>query len=159
MRPRGKVFYLLLAATVAVWSVVGIRLYSAWNEEEILPPGETALEGIGSSASLAVPFEYKSDVRDPFGGLAQPPHLGRASRGRLDTMSRKRKELWSPPPYRLTGLIRQKGRKTAVLQGPQGDVIFLHEKDTLSGGLAILRIGTGEVEYRFQRRKGLLTLP
>ena len=52
----------------------------------------------------------------------------------------------------MTGIIGEKGRRLAVIEGPGGQVAFLGERDTLCG-MKILKIKGNHVVYSYKSQK------
>lgn len=137
----------LLLLVVGIWSMVALRIYGTVASGD----GEAASSGPPDrkAHSMHPAFVYKADVRDPF-------FFGATTRAHDSTRhgsSVAPKPVWLPPPLKLTGILQNKARiKTAVLENATGSVVFLSEGDTLSG-TKILKIGTSEVSYLFQKQK------
>lgn len=146
MRNNKWVTRALGATVVIVWTLVAYRIAAPVADEEgaMGNPEQTLLTHDGPGRK---PYEYMSDVRDPFS-------FGKAKlqvRMRPDSM-RVFKAEPPPAPFRLTGIMTRTKRNTAVLEGSGGSVHFLAEGDTLSG-IRILRIKAQEVTYLFRKKQ------
>lgn len=137
----------LLLLVVAIWGMVALRVYGTVVSGEA---DEAKSESSDARAVTRRPaFVYKPDVRDPF-YFAPAVHRGDSTHSRTLPLP---KPVWTPPPLKLTGILQNRTRKkTAILENTTGDVFFLSEGDTLSGA-KILKIGTSEVSYLFQKQK------
>jgi hypothetical protein len=141
----------LLFLVLAIWGMVAFRIYgtvAAGNE----PPG--GAQPPSSHTDMKASFVYKADVRDPFYfPLSATRHSDSTNSSVL-----ARKQVWMPPPLKLTGILQNKAKKkTAILENSAGGVFFLSEGDTLSGA-RILKIGSNEVSYLFLKQKSQWTL-
>jgi hypothetical protein len=136
----------LVLLVVAIWGMVALRVYGtvALGESDERKP-ETS--GAGTHKKRPA-FLYKADVRDPFYFPASTPRGDSFHASRMIP-----KPVWKPPPLKLTGILQNKARKkTVILENTAGTVFFLSEGDTLSG-TKILKIGSNEVSYLFQKQK------
>src|SRR5512140_927345 len=136
----------LLLSVVAIWGMVALRVYGTVTSGE---SEETKSEARGALHHNKRPaFIYKADVRDPFYFPPSAPH-----RDSIHALSLTPKPVWMPPPLKLTGILQNKARKkTVIVENTAGTIFFLSEGDTLSGA-KILKIGTSEVSYLFQKQK------
>jgi hypothetical protein len=114
------------------------------SAEEVVIPTITVRSEFHSRDTVRS-YVYENDFRDPFHFIA--PH-------RSDSLKKAiaKKPPWSPPPFKLTGILTAGKKHTAMIEGSNGAVFFLHEKDTLSG-LKILRIDGQAVTYFYQKKK------
>lgn len=141
-----KVMWSLVVLVVLIWGTIAYQLYAAMS---VTDDGVSVLT---SPTVLKPPdqmtrYVYLSDVRDPF-KYAIP--------AKRDT-SRKaahgvKAPAWIPPPMKLTGVMAAGKRKTAILEGNDGLVFFLHEGDTLRG-VKLLRISNQAVSYVYRKKK------
>jgi hypothetical protein len=141
----------LLLLVVAVWGMVALRVYGTMASGD---SDEKKSDAPGAGTRIKRPaFIYKADVRDPF--YFPSAVLRRDSVHRPTAVP---KPVWMPPPLRLTGILHSKARKkTAIIENTTGGVFFLSEGDTLTGA-KVLKIGTHEVSYLFQKHKSQWTL-
>ena len=146
MRHSKKLTRLLLVLLLAIWGTVLYRIYASMIGQDApivsahLPSNFDALQH--SSA-----YVYVNDVRDPFRYVV--------SAKRDSTMKHaaiKPQVVWTPPPYKLSGILLANKKKTVMLEGPNGAAFFLHEGDTLSG-VKILKIKEKVVSYFYQKKK------
>lgn len=147
MKTNKKITYLLAAFLVIIWGAIAYQIISALyqNDDEDTNIASTLSDTKDYKKSGYV---YVDDVRDPF-------KFGYTIK--KDTVHKNKKLnvalVWVPPPFRLTGILIDKQKKTVILEGNDGSVYFLQECDTL-GGVKILGITEKEVKYYWQRQKG-----
>lgn len=144
MRTNKWVTRALGAAVAIIWTIVVYQIVSPIEDESVASVSDTLSVANGASRT---PYEFKSDVRDPFFfGKPKPRRFVH-----LDAM-RVVKPALPPAPFRLTGIMTRTKRNTAVLEGTGGSVYFLAEGDTLSG-IRILRIKAQDVTYLFRKKQ------
>lgn len=143
-----RLFWILLPILLSVWGMIVYRFSAGMEETEMVDPSgfgrEVDRASTKGSQNEAAPFVYTPGGRDPF--LYQPP---------------KPKPIphpiavveppWEPPPFRLTGILGVKKRKTAVIEDPSGATYLLQKGDTLAG-VTILAIAEAKVEYRYKKK-------
>jgi hypothetical protein len=123
---------------------VAYRIVSPIEDEGVAAVSEILSVANGTNRT---PYEYRSDVRDPFFfGKLKPRRFVH-----LDAMRVVKPEL-PPAPFRLTGIMTRTKRNTAVLEGSGGSVYFLAEGDTISG-IRILKVKAQEVTYLFRKKQ------
>jgi len=130
---------LLGTLLLCVWGAVGYQVYTA-----ALAPEPDHGEVISvTSQPRSEPYVYKADVNDPFQLIV--PKVVKPVKPPTDTV-------WTPPPVKITGILKGHGGMTAILESAGGDVSFLGEGDT-SGGVKILKIREGVVVYSYRKAK------
>ena len=141
-----KVTWALTVLVIAIWGAIAYQVYAsmAGADEE----AQVRLSVPGSeTGEQANDYVYLADVRDPFRFVVA---------ARKDTAKKTaaaaQKPVWTPPPMKLTGILRTGKRKTVMLEGNDGSVFFLHEGDTLKG-IKLLKIGDLAVSYLYQKKK------
>jgi hypothetical protein len=133
----------LTIAIVLVWSGIAYQILSAVfnkNDDELF---DTA--SIQSKQNHAAAFQYDESVRDPFRYFI--PVVKDTTKKRIGVQPL----MWFPPPMRLTGIIVNENKRTAIIEEPNGNVWFAKERDTLNG-VQIMKIGEKQVTYSFQKR-------
>jgi len=146
MRHSKKLMRLLLLLVLGIWGAIAYRIYAS------------IVAGDSSGTSLHVPSEpdknrpvepyvYAKDVRDPFRYVLPR----RRDTSKLHAVTEP-PVVWTPPPFRLTGILVAQKNKTVMLEGSNGSAFFLHEGDTLSG-VRILKIKDKTVSYAYQKKK------
>lgn len=130
----------LAVCTISLWGVIGYRVYVAARGEG----GDAASPENEHSYAPHEPYVYKSDVRDPFRSISI-----------ADSANRKKKVVenaWTPPPLKVTGIVGDRGKETAIVETASGDVSFVREGETVSG-VKIVRIQSGHVTYEYMKQK------
>lgn len=140
MKNSRRLTQILALATVGVWGTIGYQIYSASSSNE---PVEAASPSYFQSQKTT-PFVYVADVRDPFTMLALRDTT--RHRNRIDKAAP-----WTPPPLKVNGILEQKKKRTAIVEGPAG-VVFMRERDTLLG-VKILKIEKEKVVYWYRGQK------
>ncbi len=92
-------------------------------------------------------YRYTADVRDPFQPLALTQKEVPVKR-----VVSAPPPLWVPPPFKLTGIIENRAKKTAVVEGSNGETYFLVEGDSV-GGVKIVAIEKEKVAYRYANQE------
>ncbi len=137
----------LLLLVVAIWGMVALRVYGTVSEGTDDQAKSASPEAGTGSRQPA--FVYTADVRDPF-HFAPSVHARDSTRKNTTLIP---KPVWTAPALKLTGILQNRARKkTAIVENSTGGVYFLSEGDTVSGA-KILKIGTNEVSYLFQKQK------
>jgi hypothetical protein len=147
MRHNKLTFVILSIAVIGIWGVIIARLsaYSDREDKAGLAATTTTEETLQSGSGPL--YTYVSDVRDPFHELKpvlRPNHVRKSTAPPTPA--------WSPPPFKLTGILVTGRKKTVTLEGPDGAVFFLEKGDTLRG-VRIMDIKAQEVTYLFQKKK------
>jgi len=141
-----KITRFLVVLALGIWGMIAYRLFASLNSGDSGPTKCPAYPGANDMKN-SEQFVYTGDIRDPF-EYAKPI--------RKDTVKRKAPAkaafIWSPPPFKLSGIVTAERKKTAMLEAPDGAVFFLREKDTLYG-MKILKITAESVEYFYQKKK------
>ncbi len=135
---------LLFLAVILVWGTVGYRLFAT-----LASTGDN--EATGPVADLPSPdtlglYRYRADTRDPFvvrDSPARGPRLKKTSP----------KEIWTPPPLKLSGIVARRKSFMALVEGSDGSVSFMKRGDTLQG-LKVLQVVQDSVTYFYRKKKG-----
>ncbi|HOV98348.1 MAG TPA: hypothetical protein PK595_02110 [Bacteroidota bacterium] len=148
MRANKKITYFLAVVLLIVWGAIGYQIITALSQKDD-DEGTIATTFDVEKDFKKSSYLYIDDVRDPFKF---------SSSVKAESTSRVRKPAIAspinvPPPFRLTGIVLDKNKKTAMLEGYNGSVYFLHENDTIDG-LKILKITENEVNYFWRKQKG-----
>lgn len=147
MKSNKKVTWLLTVLVLGTWGTVAHQLM---NVVAATRP-ESANESTGQSAPLGRDrFVYKDTLRDPFYLVLKHP-------ARRDT-SRKALTPFHLPPFKLTGILAGGKKRTAMVEGKNGETYFLNVGDTLRG-ITLLRINANNVVYSYEKRRLEWTLP
>lgn len=151
MKHSKKITLLLTLLVLGTWGTIGYRIHAS------LRAGDARDDAVRTVPESDIAFAkrryvYSEVARDPFRYVV--PKKIDTLKGRV---SPKPRIAWTPPPFRLTGIMSTKKRKTITLEGPGGAVYFLGERDTLCG-VKVLKIDEHGVTYRYQAKKGEWTL-
>jgi hypothetical protein len=145
MKNSKALMRILIPLVLLVWGIIAYRIYDSLGGDA---EGATVRSVVSDSTDHGTSrFVFSSDVRDPFSFA--PPRLNRNAEGGIKAVH---EQVWLPPPLKLTGIINQQKRKSAVLEQLDGSVYFMHEGDTLHG-VKILNISTQGVAYLYQKKK------
>ena len=145
MRRTSKTLpWILFPLVLTIWGIIAFNIAESITVEEDSESNATASPRFNPKISIQK-YSYLRDVRDPFQYVAHR---------RKDTSKKtaSSKSLWTPPPFKLTGILSGGNHHTAMIEGPGGAVWFLKEKDTLSG-MKILKISEQAVTYYYQKKK------
>ncbi|MBI1806235.1 MAG: hypothetical protein HYR76_04185 [Ignavibacteria bacterium] len=146
MKTNKIVFWLLVILVVGTWGAVTYRIVEYSNNRDTEISHETILED-PKGVSKEEKYSYEEDIRDPF-HFVKPVRRDSLVRN----VAARPKPVWSPPPFKLTGILVTKKAKTATLEGQNGSVFFLHKGDTLSG-MKVVDIQEQVVTYYYQKKK------
>ena len=145
MKHSKRLSIILLAVALCVWGTIAYRIYASVDTRETSDSSalHSASGGVEHEANKYI---YPGDTRDPFHYI---PLV------RKDTMTRRAKAevVWTPPPFKLSGILGANRKKIAVLKAQNGSAYFLHEGDTLNG-LKVLKIKEKAVTYRYHQMNG-----
>lgn len=150
MKTNKKIIWLLGTVLVIVWGIIAYQVVAAIyfaGDEEVL--GENVM--VKSAGTRTAQFLYVENVRDPFRYFMPVKDTIKKS------ILKPLQTTVLPPPFRLTGIILNAKRRTAVIERQYGNVWFLQEKDTLNG-LKVLKIKEKQVTYLYQKRKEVWNL-
>jgi Tfp pilus assembly protein PilP len=144
-----KLTWVLVALVAGIWGTIAYQLYTSMAEDDRdNSPSVSPMQ----LSSNPVPFVYASDVRDPFRYVV----------ARRDTTKKVSPttptKVWTPPALKLSGILLTGKRRTAMLEGTDGAVFFVHEGDTLRG-VKLLKISDQTVGYVYQSKKDEWTIP
>jgi hypothetical protein len=146
-----KLVRFLAGALVVIWGAIAYQVIIAIHSDNEEENNSTSLLEKDKRPEQSL-YRYDENVRDPFRFV---PEVKR------DTIHKSIKHaippVWNAPPYRLTGILTNESKRTALLEGNDGSVSFLKEGDTLAG-VRILKIGDKEVIYSWQKRKATWNL-
>lgn len=146
--PQKPLTRVLMVLLLMIWGAVAWQVVDAVSRMDA-PPEPTSARAIPEKRP---PFVYRADVPDPFTGRQAKAD------STVRRIRKKPKPLpWMPPPLALTGILTQKKKATAVLQGSDGTTFFLGRWDTLLG-VRILRIEPKMVSYSYSGKKALWVL-
>ena len=151
MKHSRKLIQVLLVLVLVVWGTIAYRIYDSINANDASDVSVRLPSGTDASR-FTQKYIYVNDVRDPFRYIVPPQRDSTKKHP-----ATKPQIVWTPPPFKLSGILMAKKKKTAMLEGTDGSVFFLHEGDTLKG-MKVLKIQDRSVEYRFTKRKELLKL-
>ena len=133
----------LVTLALSIWGAVAYRIYDSVEGDGIENSGIKIPQNINKPIAPNR-YVYASDVRDPFRFVL--PRRWEDTSGH--SMPQKPKVVWSPPPFRLTGILMASKKRTAMLEGQNGAVFFLKEGDTLAG-VRVLKIKEQAVKYSY----------
>ena len=149
MKTNKKLFWVLVILVLGIWGAIAYQVFVAVTESDtdLALDAPRAMERTQDVAG----YVYKDDVRDPF-------HFGApVGSGSKKNVNSPPPPVWSPPPFRLTGILMTKKKKTAMLEATDGAVYFLREGDTLQG-VKVLKIQPHTVRYSYQKMNALWEL-
>jgi hypothetical protein len=146
MKANNKTITIFLTLLLlGIWGAIVYQLFIAGNSGG----SASGLEEVNSKAGKNIPvkYEYIANVRDPF-GLIVP--------AKKKTIPQKivQAPLWTPPPFKLTGIVLNDKKRTAMLESNDGSIYFLKEGDSL-GSLKIQSIHQSMVAYSYLNGKGI----
>ncbi len=151
MKTNKKIVWILGTALAVVWTAVAFQiisaLYSGDGVEDQIKNG--LANGAGKKAEQ---YRYLQNVRDPFRYFV-PPVKKKSNKSVAQLPAVK-----IPPPFKLSGIMVDDNKRTAVVEGQDGTVWFVREKDTV-GGVKIISIREKSVIYTYQKRKEAWILP
>ncbi len=138
--------FLLTLLLLGIWGTIVYQLFIADNSSAPRGAADEA-DNKWRRNSTTAKYEYTANVRDPF-GLIVP--------ARKDTILKKIVQLpiWAPPPFKLTGIVMNNKKRTAMLESAGGEVYFLREGDSL-GSVKIQSIRQSIVTYSYLNSKGV----
>lgn len=145
MKNNRKIVWFLSIVLIGLWATIAYQVMTAINEEEAdekvkdekpIPGGQTR-----------VVYKYVDNVRDPFKFVNAMPKTARTNLGT------KEPEPFVPPSLKLTGIITSDQSKVAVLENPDGSILFLKQGD-VAGDVRILEIQGNVVRFSYLKRKG-----
>ena len=142
-RVSKKFVWILTVLVVSIWGTITYNIVESMSIEESSDAPVKSQPKSSSRNSIKM-FQYTSDVRDPFLFKNHPPK---------DSLVKHVAAVPSVflPPFKLTGILTAGKKHTAMVEGPDGSVFFLQEKDTISG-MTILKIKAQAVTYSFQKK-------
>ncbi len=134
---------------LGIWGAIVYQLFISGNSSE----SKSGIDEINNNAGLQsnpIKYEYIANVRDPFS-----PVVSVKKKAILKTVAPlSQMPIWSPPPYKLTGIVLNDKKKTAMLESADGSIYFLREGDSL-GTLKIQSIHQTIVAYSYLNGKGV----
>ena len=136
----------LLVLLAGVWGAVGYQIYSSASTTESVNTSEIDIHSKSLNGNQKH-FQYAADVRDPFLFKARVVEtLKKIDRSKVVPAP------WVPPPYKLTGVLMNAKRKTALLEETGGATYFVREGDSLRG-VKIITIGKEQVIFSYMGQK------
>lgn len=149
-----RLFWILLPVVVLVWGIVVHQFTAAIDEADaraiVAQKSLVSTENRVDRTPKKV-FVYPADIKDPFQYEAPiAPHPVRAVI--------KSEPAWEPPPFRLTGIVGGRSKRTAVLEDHSGGTFFLQRGESAEG-VTITAIADSTVQYRYKKRHAVWLLP
>ena len=142
----------LFVVLIVIWGAILYQIASA-----IIQSGDekddTSLTLDQNRAKEQNYYKYSEEVRDPF-----EYHKAEKKTEIKKPVIHPPKPIWTPPPFKLAGIVVNEKKRTALLEGQNGSVSFLQEGDTLSG-VKILKIKEKVVMYFYKTQKDEWALP
>jgi hypothetical protein len=143
VKNRNWLTKVLASALVIVWGAIVYQIAAAVSN-----PGKDQGDSgtAGRIGQHSEPYEYRTDVRDPFGLVRDPV--------RSDSLSHRPAvpPFVQLPPLKLTGIMAEGKQKTAIIEESSGMLRFVRQGDTL-WGVKVLKIEPGSVKYLFQKQQ------
>lgn len=130
----------------AVWGTIVYQIVDSVQDVDKDENSETSRGQIPGTRTRPKLFKYVDDVRDPFQFL---PAQKESSRRIAPVTERV---VWTPPPFRLTGIVNAGRKRTAMFEDVNGSTFILREGDTLRG-MKILSIDSKTVKYFYAKKK------
>jgi hypothetical protein len=150
VKTNKKILWILGIALAVIWGAVAFQIISALYSSD---DGEVQLNsGLNGTGEKAEQYHYLENVRDPFRYFV--PSVKKSP----NKFAVQQPAVYVPPPFKLSGILVDQNKRTAVIEGHDGSVWFVQEKDTL-GGLKILTIREKSVIYTYHKRKEVWSLP
>jgi hypothetical protein len=152
MKENKKLIWILGVLVLAVWGMIARQILNAVTTEDSDDASSPRVES--SSYTSIERFVYSDEARDPFHYIT--PHVVL----RKDTARKngqKQFPVWTPPPLKLSGILLDKKKRTAMLEGNDGTILFVHEGDTLNG-IRLVAIRQSSVTYLYRRKQKKLKL-
>lgn len=126
----------------AIWGSIGYQLIGALVEPQTEDVTTIVVETpVAQRESL---FVYQTSQRDPF-------TLVRKARRVVAPKPKVEEPPWTPPPFRLVGIVGHGENNIVMIESPAGDIQFLRVNDTLSG-VRILKIERPRVAYSYKKK-------
>jgi hypothetical protein len=146
MKNNKKIIWFLSIVLLLIWGAIGYQIITGIFQSNNNDAATIINNEAGKNLNSAK-YQYIADVRDPF-------RFHIPSNNSINTPNTKQVlPVWVPPTFRLTGILVNKNKRTALLEGQDGSVSFLQEGDSVAG-IRILKIKEKLVVYSFQKRKG-----
>jgi type II secretory pathway component PulC len=145
MKHSKKLTRSLVGVVFVVWGAVAFRVYESVRSDDALTG---MVQAQANTSKETGKYVYINDVRDPFRYVS--PVRKDSSHKRIPAVPAV---AWTPPPFKLTGIMVTKKKRTITVEGSGGNVFFLCEGDTLSG-MKVLKIGENAVSYKYQKKNG-----
>lgn len=142
-----KLTWLLAVLVLGTWGTVAHQLMNVVATTSPQSPYENVERGVPFVRDR---FAYKDTLRDPFYPVVKAVP-------KRDTLRKVAMPL-APPPFTLSGILSGGKRRTAMVEGKNGETFFLNEGDTLAG-IKLLRISQNGVVYSYGKRKLEWSLP
>ena len=143
-----KLTLFLILLLIGVWGSIAYQLLGSSNSSEAEPNSDSALDRF-SSQTTPIKYEYIANVRDPF-SLPAPIKKKEIHKNAIAPLQIPN---WTPPPFKLTGIIINERKRTAMLENSDGLVYFLKEGDSIKG-VRIQKIDQTNVSYVYLNGKG-----
>lgn len=150
MKNAKKLFWFLSIVLIGIWGTIAYQIVSAVRQGDEDDTQMTLFDK-KKGETLAL-YHYEDDTRDPFRF-----YIAVKKDSMKKTITHPLPIIWTPPPYRLTGIIMNDRMKTALLEGQDGSVSFLRQGDSVAG-IQILNINEKQVVYSYHKRKSEWTL-
>lgn len=145
MKNNKLLTWLLTVVLLGVWGSIVYQLVSDTNGKRDFRTDDKDL--FMPAPNDTQRFTYTADVRDPFQLI--PPTQKKAAVKKEAVIQ---PQLWVPPPFRLTGIVENNKKKTAILEGNDGTSYFLVAGDSVSG-VKIVKIEKEKVEYDYANQE------
>lgn len=135
---------------MGIWGSIAYQLFGGSSSTET--NSENVLDGM-IPQTAPTRYDYVANVRDPFSLTVSTRKKGTPNKA----ITTPQVPVWTPPPFRLTGIVVDKRKRTAMLESSDGSVYFLKEGDSL-GGMRIRNINQTAVSYLYLNERGSWTL-
>jgi hypothetical protein len=145
MKNNKNIIWFLSIVLFSVWGAIGYQIVAGIYQSHDVA---TLINNEPGKEIKSTKYQYSADVRDPF-------HFFIPSKrdSIKHNITKPVLPAWVPPLFRLTGILVNKKKRTALVEGSDGSVYFLQPGDTISG-VQILKISEKVVIYTYQKKIG-----
>jgi len=160
MKKRNIYVILLLMLALVIWSHNAYQIFIGVTQSDQELETLTTTNQWERSDSLAPArvqqkaFVYAATFRDPFENWLKPEPQATPRVARPQSVQVEKPQ---PPRLRLSGIVRDGAGVLAIIEGPDGEIHFLKQRESLAG-VKIVRIDSGSVSCEFDQKKIHLVL-
>jgi hypothetical protein len=145
MKNNKNIIWFLSIVLFSVWGAIGYQIVAGIFQSNDVA---TLINNEPGKKIKSTKYQYSAEVRDPFRFFIP------SKRDPIKHIITKPVlPVWVPPLFRLTGILVNKNKRTALVEGSDGSVLFLQPGDTISG-VQIMKISEKVVIYTYQKKIG-----